>query len=44
MHFANASIFMDIVTILATMSISKALDTDGKEITPELVFDGGMTR
>lgn len=44
MHFANASLFMIITTALATLKIGKALDDEGKEITPALEFVGDMSR
>lgn len=31
-------------TILATLSISKSVDNDGKEITPDTGVETGMTR
>lgn len=37
-------VFMDIVMVLATMSISKALDNNGNEITPPTAFGGSFTR
>ncbi|KAG5652972.1 hypothetical protein H0H81_002870 [Sphagnurus paluster] len=37
-HFADSSLWIAIATILSTFSISKALDEDGNEITPELTF------
>jgi hypothetical protein len=33
-----------IATVLATVNISKALDKDGKEITPLLEVSGGIIR
>lgn len=44
MHFAEAALFMTIATILATAKIEKALDDDGKVITPKLAFNGGLVR
>ncbi|KAG5636390.1 hypothetical protein H0H81_008224 [Sphagnurus paluster] len=34
-HFADSSLWIAIATILSTLSLSKALDKDGNEITPE---------
>jgi len=42
-HLANDSLWMAMATILATLTISKATDKDGKEITPELSFISGVT-
>lgn len=44
MHFADAVVFMGIVTNLATMAISKAKDAEGNEIVPELEFTGTFGR
>lgn len=44
MHFAEASVFMAVVTCLATMNITKAKDTNGEDITPGLLFNGGLVK
>ncbi|KAF9456739.1 cytochrome P450 [Collybia nuda] len=43
-YFAEDSLWITIVSILATLHISKALDESGKEITPELKFTSGVSR
>ena len=35
MHFANQALFINFATILWAMDISKALDEQGQEITPD---------
>ncbi|KAG5734865.1 O-methylsterigmatocystin oxidoreductase [Termitomyces sp. T112] len=42
-YLADDSLWIAMATILATLSISKAIGADGKEITPELKFDLGVT-
>ncbi|KAF9459534.1 cytochrome P450 [Collybia nuda] len=42
-HLANASVWIALVSILATLDISKAVDDNGKEITPEVAFSSGIT-
>lgn len=43
-HLAHASLWIAIASVLATLNISKAVDDDGKEITPEAAFVSGLTR
>ncbi|KAI0933847.1 hypothetical protein AcV5_005883 [Taiwanofungus camphoratus] len=40
---ADGSVWMAIVSILATLNISKAIDEDGREITPEVNFTSGLS-
>ncbi|KDQ17553.1 hypothetical protein BOTBODRAFT_155572 [Botryobasidium botryosum FD-172 SS1] len=42
MHFANATLYLNIVSVLATFNISKALDEHGREIEPDLTDEGGI--
>lgn len=42
-HLADASLWIAVASILATITISKALDENGKEITPEVGFTDGIT-
>jgi len=42
-HVADASMWIAIASVLATLSISKALDESGKEITPRVAFTSGIT-
>ena len=39
-HFADMSLYMGIVTLLATSTILKPLDENGEEYMPELKFFG----
>lgn len=41
MHIADASIFLSVSNILATLDISKALDANGKEIEPVVDYSSG---
>ncbi|RDB17677.1 O-methylsterigmatocystin oxidoreductase [Hypsizygus marmoreus] len=41
-HLADASVWIAIASILATLTISKATSDDGKEITPELSLSNGI--
>lgn len=43
-HLATASVWIVIATMLATLKISKALDADGKEITPNPMMTTGLER
>jgi hypothetical protein len=43
-HLAEASVWIVVVTLLATMNINKAIGPDGKEITPDVVLTSGLTR
>ncbi|KAF5382615.1 hypothetical protein D9615_002768 [Tricholomella constricta] len=43
-HFADGTLWMAIATILATLTISKAFDKDGKEITAEVKFKSALLR
>lgn len=40
MHLALDSVFIKIVAILYVFRISKAIDANGKEITPEVEYEG----
>ncbi|KAF8064423.1 cytochrome P450 [Lyophyllum atratum] len=42
-HLADASLWIAMVSILATFTISKAVGKDGMEITPELSVTSGIT-
>ncbi|KAF9456702.1 cytochrome P450 [Collybia nuda] len=42
-HLASASLWIVVVSVLATLDISKALDDNGTEITPDLSFTSGIT-
>ncbi|KAG6820576.1 hypothetical protein H0H93_014803 [Arthromyces matolae] len=42
-HLADANLWIAMVSILATFDISKAIGTDGKEITPKVGFISGIT-
>ncbi|KAG6826632.1 hypothetical protein H0H87_006846, partial [Tephrocybe sp. NHM501043] len=42
-HFADATLWIAIATILSTLNISKAVADDGKEITPEEIFQTSVT-
>ncbi|KAL0574364.1 hypothetical protein V5O48_007587 [Marasmius crinis-equi] len=41
-HFANASLWLAIASILATLDIRKAKDGNGSDITPNVEFTTGM--
>lgn len=43
-QFAEAAFYMSVVTILATLNISKPLDKDGNEYTQPLKFSGSLIR
>jgi hypothetical protein len=43
-YLADANLWIVMASVLATMNISKAIDTDGKEITPMPAFTSGITR
>ncbi|KAG6909266.1 hypothetical protein DXG01_001328 [Tephrocybe rancida] len=43
-HLADASLWIAMATILSTLSITKAVDTDGNSITPETKFETSLTR
>ncbi|KAG6907104.1 hypothetical protein DXG01_010517 [Tephrocybe rancida] len=43
-YLADDSLWMAMATILTTLSISKVVGQDGKEVTPELKFTLGVTR
>jgi len=40
MHLAFDSVFIKVVTILHVFRISKAVDNNGNEITPEVEYEG----
>ncbi|KAH8107959.1 cytochrome P450 [Cristinia sonorae] len=43
-EFADTGIYLMVAHIVATMSIGKAKDANGQEITPPAEFDGGISR
>jgi hypothetical protein len=43
-YLADANLWIVMASVLATMNISKAIDSDGKEITPIPAFTSGITR
>jgi len=43
-HLAEASVWIVMVTMLATMNITKAVDANGKEIIPDVELTPGLTR
>lgn len=42
-HLAEASVWIVVATMLATMTIEKAVGADGKEIIPEVELTNGLT-
>jgi len=42
MHFAKATLYLNIVSVLATFDISKAVDEHGREILPDLSDTGSI--
>ncbi|PVH80134.1 cytochrome P450 [Cadophora sp. DSE1049] len=42
-HLAEASVWIVMVTMLATMNITKAVDTNGKELIPDVELTPGLT-
>ncbi|KAF2167788.1 hypothetical protein M409DRAFT_65886 [Zasmidium cellare ATCC 36951] len=42
-HLAEASVWIVVATLLATMSIGQAVDAEGKEIIPEVELTNGLT-
>jgi len=42
MYFAETSLFLNMAGVLAAFNISKALDKDGKEITPKVEYQAGI--
>ncbi|KAF7441173.1 hypothetical protein PC9H_001522 [Pleurotus ostreatus] len=42
-HLAAASIWIAVATMFATVNVNKAKDEDGNEITPEIMFETGLT-
>ncbi|KAK4495602.1 hypothetical protein PRZ48_012870 [Zasmidium cellare] len=42
-HLAEASVWIVVATMLATMDIEKAVDGEGKEIIPEVELTNGLT-
>ncbi|KAG9225867.1 hypothetical protein CCMSSC00406_0008395 [Pleurotus cornucopiae] len=42
-HLAATNIWIAVATIFATVNITKAKDKDGNEITPEIIFESGVT-
>lgn len=43
-HLGDNSLWIVIASVLATMNILKAVDSDGQEITPDGSFTSGITR
>lgn len=43
-HFAEAVVYSTVVSLLATVNISNAIDKEGKPIIPSREFTGSMTR
>lgn len=43
-YFARCSLFLTVTSVLSCFNISKVLDADGKEVTPEVAFTTGTTR
>lgn len=43
-HLAHASLWIAMASTLATMKVTKKLDANGKEITPDIAFTSGITR
>jgi len=43
-HLAEASVWIVMVTMLATLNISRAIGDDGKEIIPDVELTPGLTR
>ncbi|ESK94311.1 cytochrome p450 [Moniliophthora roreri MCA 2997] len=41
-HFANASLWLAMATMLSTLNITKAKDANGEEITPKVAFTSGL--
>ena len=44
MHIAETSLFIQIATVLATLDICRAVDTEGNEIIPEAAFTTAIVR
>ncbi|KAL4261411.1 cytochrome P450 family protein [Pleurotus pulmonarius] len=42
-HLAVASMWIAVATMFATVNVNKAKDEDGVEITPDLIFETGIT-
>jgi len=43
LHLGSASVWISIATMLATLDISKAKDSDGNDITPDPGWTTGLT-
>ncbi|KAF9256203.1 cytochrome P450 [Marasmius fiardii PR-910] len=43
-HFADTGLWLALATVVATMEISKTIDAQGREITPEVAFKSGFIR
>ena len=41
-YLADASVWMVLATMLSTITISKAKDENGQEITPEIAFEAAL--
>ena len=43
-HFADASLWLTMASVLATFDILPALDEQGRELLPEVAFTSGTAR
>ena len=43
-HFADATLWIIMATMLATLTFEKALDDDGVPVTPRVLLTAGLTR
>ncbi|KAJ8075173.1 hypothetical protein PM082_019501 [Marasmius tenuissimus] len=43
-YFADSGLWLSLAIVAATMQITKSIDKDGKEITPEIAFINGFIR
>jgi hypothetical protein len=43
-HLADTTLWIAIASVLATLTISKAKDKDGNDITPKLQFSSGIVK
>ncbi|PCH43299.1 hypothetical protein WOLCODRAFT_74047, partial [Wolfiporia cocos MD-104 SS10] len=41
-QFADISVWLAIACVIATMTISKKRDSNGNEITPEVIYTSGI--
>ncbi|KAF9458175.1 cytochrome P450 [Collybia nuda] len=42
-HLGDSSLWIVVASVLSTMNVMKAIDSDGKEITPDVSFTSGIT-